>query len=341
MGRLNQNTVFTVLFVCLAVVGVAMVASTITSVEAVDNVLIDPGGPPDDPGGEQDPFVPGDTPIPGEGENGMEDPIEGMDLVFCIEFLQTWPAILGILAGMVTTLYLVYLRFDLASAGLFATFLLPVTMLAYFLLTNCPGGGFANGGSGVPDYNPVSNGGTELPVPESPIIVALVFGGIILLAVVMLVTMTREDEHVEPLEEEEIPEADAADFARAAGAAADRIEEANVPVDNAVYRAWLQMTGLLHIDNPETAAPRTFAEAAIDIGLAEDDVWELTELFNEVRYGGRDADTREERALEILRNIEETYQEDSTGDAPDSDADAPNGDADAPDGDADDTEASR
>ena len=314
MGRLNQNVVFTVLFVCLAVVGVAMVASTITSVEAVDNVIFEPGDPPDDPGGDDGPLVPDETPTPGEG-NGA-DPMEGIDLVFCIEFLQTWPAILGILAGMVTTLYLVYLRFDLASAGLFATFLLPVTMLAYFLLTNCPGGGFGNGEGGVPDVNPVSNGGTELPVPESPIIVALVFGGIILLAVVMLVTMTREDEHVEALEEEEIPDIDAADFARAAGAAADRIEEANVPVDNAVYRAWLQLTGLLHIDNPETAAPRTFAETAIEVGLAEDDVWELTALFNEVRYGGKDPDTREERALETLRTIEETYREDSTADAP-------------------------
>lgn len=323
MGRLNQNTVFTVLFVCLAVVGVAMVASTITSVQAVDNVIIDPGGPSDDPGGDTDAFVPDDTPTPGEGDNGVDDPMEGMDLVFCIEFLQTWPAILGILAGMFTILYLVYLRFDVASAGLFATFLIPVTMLAYFLLTNCPGGGFDQGNGGVPDVNPVSNGGTELPVPESPIIVALVFGGIILLAVAMLVTMTREDEHVEPLEEEEIPEADAADFARAAGEAADRIEETNVPVDNAVYRAWVQMTGLLHIDNPETAAPRTFAEAAIDIGLADDDVWELTELFNEVRYGGKDADTREERALEILRNIEETYQEDSTDTGADSSGETP------------------
>lgn len=308
MGRLNQNTVSTIFLVCLAIVAVGLVASTIGTVEGVDIHIGGDSAAGDPGGGDMDTQPPNEGTDAGDG--GSMERREHIDLQICIPVLTTGSAVLVIIGVMLTILYLVNHRYNLASAGLFGTFLIPMVMLAYFLSTNCHSGGDGRTG-GLPDGGDVigsSGGGTGIAAPESPLIVALVFGGIVVLGVAMLVKNTRDDERFEPIEEEDVPDADAADFARAAGRAADRIEETNASVNNAVYRAWLEMTSLLHLDDPETAAPRTFAEEAIDVGLAEDDVWQLTELFNEVRYGGRDPDSREEGAIETLRDIERTYE---------------------------------
>ena len=100
---------------------------------------------------------------------------------------------------------------------------------------------------------------------------------------------------------------DAAAVGRAAGRAADRLE-AGTDLDNEVYRAWREMTGLLEVKNPETKAPREFAAAAIEAGMNPDDVDELTRLFEDVRYGGRAATEEDERrAIDVFRRIETTY----------------------------------
>ena len=94
---------------------------------------------------------------------------------------------------------------------------------------------------------------------------------------------------------------------RAAGRAADRIED-SVDVENEVYRAWREMTDHLDVDSPESSTPGEFADAAVDAGMTDDDVAELTTLFEEVRYGGRDpTEDREERAVAALRRIETAY----------------------------------
>lgn len=93
---------------------------------------------------------------------------------------------------------------------------------------------------------------------------------------------------------------------RAAGAAADRIE-AEAAVTNEVYRAWYEMTRHLDVRNPETTAPDEFEARAVERGMAPDDVARLTRLFEEVRYGERDPDSREERAVAALRRIETAY----------------------------------
>jgi len=101
----------------------------------------------------------------------------------------------------------------------------------------------------------------------------------------------------------------------AAGDAADRIE-AEATVDNEVYRAWREMVRHLQVSQPETTTPEEFEVAAVAAGMAGEDVAELTRLFAEVRYGERDPDGREERAVAALRRIEATYAEGT---------DAPNG----------------
>jgi len=104
---------------------------------------------------------------------------------------------------------------------------------------------------------------------------------------------------------------DAAAVGRAAGRAADRIEDSE-GVGNGVYRAWVEMTRHLDVEHPESSTPSEFAAAAAEAGLDGDDVEELTWLFEEVRYGGREATAdRESRAVEALRRIESAYAGDA------------------------------
>jgi hypothetical protein len=96
-----------------------------------------------------------------------------------------------------------------------------------------------------------------------------------------------------------------------AGQTADRIERrdpCDEEIDNEVYRAWEQMTGRLDLPTDESTTPREFARAAAEAGLSDDDVAELTELFEDVRYGGYSPTTdREQRAVDVLRRIEQSY----------------------------------
>ena len=302
---LRRNDLLVLTVAIVAVVGVALVAASLGSL-----VFHDVNGF----GGE--PPIGEDPPVPWSDRNYSSNGGGGGDLfpnppsmVVCIDALTHPGSIIGIFAGLFGLLYLIAIRMNFSAALLSGSFLLPMTMLAYFLLTNCPGGR-----SGIGD--PLGNGNGDDPgwlviegVPSLPAeLVGLLVLGTLIVAVSVLYSMSSHEDHQDELEmEPAIAEPDAADFAMAARRARERIEQANVPVDNAVYQAWLEMTGLLAIERPETTAPREFAEAAIDLGMAEADVSELTNLFNEVRYGERDPETREERAIAVLRNIEETY----------------------------------
>jgi len=93
-----------------------------------------------------------------------------------------------------------------------------------------------------------------------------------------------------------------------AGRAADRIEDGDIEgadAENEIYRAWQEMTTQLDIENAEATTPREFRDRAVNTGLPPDDVRELTDLFELVRYGGEDATAdREQRAVRVLRRIE-------------------------------------
>lgn len=104
-------------------------------------------------------------------------------------------------------------------------------------------------------------------------------------------------------------EGDVSAMGRAAGRAADRIEAADDP-DNEVFRAWREMVLPLDVPHPESCTSGEFAAAAVEAGMDPEDVTELTDLFDEVRYGGEEpTPERERRAVETLRRIEETYGE--------------------------------
>ncbi|MFT4891934.1 MAG: hypothetical protein ACI9YT_002871, partial [Halobacteriales archaeon] len=62
---------------------------------------------------------------------------------------------------------------------------------------------------------------------------------------------------------------------------------------------------------PQSSTPGEFATEAIDAGMAPEDVNRLTELFEAVRYGGREpTEKRERTAIETLRRIEDQYADD-------------------------------
>jgi hypothetical protein len=140
---------------------------------------------------------------------------------------------------------------------------------------------------------------------------SLLLGFLLILAIlgsfVLLLGATGDETEPEAPESPADPEVDVAAVGRAAGAAADRIED-DADVDNEVYRAWTEMTAHLDVSNPRSSTPSEFAAAAVDAGMARGDVEELTALFEEVRYGGAEpTPERERRAVDALRRIESAY----------------------------------
>lgn len=165
---------------------------------------------------------------------------------------------------------------------------------------------------------PGGNGETAPPttgIDWLPILTILgIFGLVILVAIGVSLGRGGRSLDVaaeEPSAEDTRSGAVSAEIAQAAGRAADRIEASDT-YHNEVYRAWAEMTDLLELSNPAVATPRDFAEEAIEVGLAPEDVRGLTRLFEEVRYGDREpTPVREDRAVTLLRRIEDRYAEET------------------------------
>jgi hypothetical protein len=170
-----------------------------------------------------------------------------------------------------------------------------------------PGNNSSAGGSGG-----LGGGGEgDVTDPTAPSI--LLFAILLLTVVLVVVLFLFTDADVTSDGDTTADETDAerrTAIGQAAGRAADRIEDAD-DLENEVYRAWREMTDHLEVDRPESSTPKEFADAAVDAGMSDGDVDELTKLFEEVRYGGKDpTDDRETRALAALRRIETEYADD-------------------------------
>ena len=308
---MNRKTALTLSLGILAVVVLSVAAATI------DTPVSDPGGDGGfavqrGPGGPVNASGPGNVSGPAGGDG------EGDVFVSpCVEWLAEPPVVLALLALVAVVALLLYRETGsfLLTATFTGLFGLPV-YIVYALLTSCttttvtppsiapqpmngtaapPGGGGGGSGSSV-------GGPTAL--------FGLLLVAAVVIAALLLVFATGDDERERAGPDEaadESADVDVTAIGRAAGAAADRIED-EADVENEVYRAWSEMTDLLDVPNPSTSTPAEFASAAVDAGMARDDVDELTDLFEEVRYGGADPTTdREERAVGALRRIETTY----------------------------------
>lgn len=244
-----------------------------------------------------------------KGERG-----EGIvaNLQTCIRPLAAWYGGIAYFGAFGAVLYGIKRKYSMGAAFLGMYAIAPVFLTVYFFGTDCQ-----STLDPSENNNPVVDSvgdaaGQGLVSPEiSPVIIAGVFG-VAIVAVAAVLYRATGDQTVTTVQEEdedEVDQPDVADLAAAAGEAADRLEEHNVDVDNEVYRAWWEMTSLLNAPDPETSTPGEFADAAVDLGMDETDVRQLTQIFEEVRYGKRDPKSREGRAIEAFRNIESEYSD--------------------------------
>lgn len=247
----------------------------------------------------------------GEGGGGTSSPKTGDSTADTIDFEIPFLAeLLQLLAIVLVIAFLWYLYHNRREMVPPVVAIIAALLVYLYALPELPSGDrvpeigleFEN----ITSMGQSGDGGQPGPTdPSIPSILVLV---VIVLAVaglvVVLLRMRRED--AADADSEEAGE-DAAAVGRAAGRAADRLEY-GTSADNEIYRAWVEMTDLLSVPSQQTKTPGEFASAAIEAGMDSSDVNELTQLFEEVRYGDREPTSDDEqRAIETFRRIESTY----------------------------------
>jgi hypothetical protein len=308
----KRETLSTALLALLAVVALGVAAATLDSAVAIDGGGGFSGGVESGAGPTENPGEISPSESPGGATTLSLPPI-------CYPVLRRPPALLLLAGSLLAIGAFAYhdtgSRF--AAAVVAGTVGFPVGVVWYGL-ASCrdpetageldlglageeegllPAGG--GGGAGL------GTGSGSVSTPEAVFLAVVV--GSILVSLLVLVTAAGDDDdagsggRAEP--EPEPTDPDLAEVARTAGAAAARIE--GDAGDNGVYRAWREMTEALEVDRPASATPAEFAAAAVEAGVDEEPVSELTEVFERVRYGGADpTDDRERRAAAALRRIE-------------------------------------
>lgn len=209
--------------------------------------------------------------------------------------------------------YLDYgLRGLVAMVGLVVGFVAVVTLFFAFVdlgdLFDREGviGLFGENAPSVPGGGSPGDVADVASTPEPSLAVVALLGAV-LVGGVLVVIRASGDANIE-VAAPAPPEEPTVALGQAAGRAADRIAAAGADLDNEVYRAWREMTGHLDVENPAASTPAEFADAAVAAGMDREDVAELTELFEAVRYGGAAVtEDREERAVAALRRIEREY----------------------------------
>jgi hypothetical protein len=310
----DRNVALTVGLALLAVAALALAAATLDTAVQTDGGGFGIG--------------PTDRPGLGSGSDGSFGGSAGAGgssprYSLCVPFLTRPWVIAAIALAFVAAAALVYWR--TRTLILPAAFTLAVGLPFVFvhaLLTGCEPSEVAEPSLAASTWNlsgvvPSGGGSTGLGGPGQAVSTPSALLGIVLIvaivgSVALLFFSTGDAEGAESERDPDSPpdsDVDVAAVGRAAGAAADRIEDA-ADVENEVYRAWVEMTEHLDVSNPRSSTPAEFAAAAVDAGMAPEDVDELTALFESVRYGGaRATDERETRAVAALRRIEATYAE--------------------------------
>ncbi|QLH77298.1 DUF4129 domain-containing protein [Halosimplex rubrum] len=327
-SRLSPRTV------ALAVLCVAVIAFAAATLDTTTNPDPSAGagyaGVDDQLGGERTPAEEstGDSASPRDSPLDLDfDFAEGSPFQFCQSWLKQ-PLVQLLLLSGVVGVFALGRRLDDAATGLAAVFVVGYPgFFLYLLLTTCrtdPGLlSFADGGRPAQEGGGLLGGEATVAPPSFSTAALLVLVVATLVAVAALVLTGNHDqreEHERGSDEDDPdlePSADVRAVGAAAGRAADRIEESD-GFENEVYRAWAAMTDHLAVDRPESSTPAEFATAATDAGMDPADVARLTEVFEEVRYGGEEPTAERERAaVETLRRIEATYADadaDTAGD---------------------------
>lgn len=249
----------------------------------------------------------------GQGQNGISTPPD-INPLFDGGLIATFigvVAVLGMATAVVGCVYalLVWdwdrLRKFLVSAAAKVTILGVVALVFYLFISAFPdlSGG---GSSGISGEGAAEGMGTAA---ESAGIDFPMFLGALALMVVLVVVavvITRSDDEdgpaVEPPSEE--PGDRSPSPPGDAGANAPRSAAGGrVPADNEVYRSWLALADAAGADAGRDT-PADVAESAVDRGVDERAVAEITELFEAVRYGQTSAtDAHERRAASARERL--------------------------------------
>ena len=314
----DRRTVLTVVVAIAAVLALGVAAATLDSTVTTGGDGVPSGGAT-----TGDPSSPNRTTTP--SADVPPETIPGPEVSFCVPWLDNPVVVWGIFVCFVLLAALGYwwTRSVAVPIAVFVAFGPPVIVF-HQLFTYCRSGPPLSGRADAPtvpngsffvgDGAGAGAGAGGVSAPTA------LFGVLLFLALVgslaLLVTSSGDSES-DPDDgsaDESDAEADAAAVGRVAGEAADRIEDADVDVDNEIYRAWVAMTDHLRVATPRSSTPAEFAEAAVDAGMNPDDVAELTALFEAVRYGDAEPTAeRESRAVAALRRIEAAYADENEG----------------------------
>lgn len=237
----------------------------------------------------------------------------------CFPFLFQWDVQLFIITSVLVGGLLLYRRTGFLTTAAALTAIVPMGIVVFLAISaSCSAtgretstiglGGLADA---VEDANESTGGAID--VATDPIVMLLIVAaiGLLVIGVVVLRDDVPDQSSSVLAEGEDDAAEDRVELARIAGETAQRLED-RIPEDealeNEIYRAWLEMTEQLDVDDPETSTPGEFASEAIDAGMTPSDVHELTELFESVRYGDRTPTSiQEQEAIELLSRIEESY----------------------------------
>lgn len=297
-----RRTVTAALVAAIGVLAVGLAAATLTST-VVPESGVGGGGTGGDGGGS------------GFGAPPPEErPIESIEIPFLGELVL----LLLVLSVLVALGYVIAYRREVIPVLVAATAVAGAIWLLFYLVSDVFGAGSLpmwgpanrSGFGGGLGGGTAGSGGTV----RAPLVTFMLFGVVVLGALLVVARSSalrsRLDDRLDDTDGDTDPETEA--IGRAAGRAADRIEDGE-DFDNDIYRAWQEMTSLLDVSRPDATTPREFSAAAVDAGMASDDVRELTRLFEDVRYGD-DSPTpsRERRAVRVFRRLETEYAGDDT-----------------------------
>lgn len=256
---------------------------------------------------------------PGEGStfdlgrpSPIDDPLDGPTLPRVLVRLLVALLVVGFLLGVYVLRDELSLR-DLRTVAV-ASVLFGVFLAMLYLLLTLGGSGETGAGGLLGERAPTLPGGGDGSLGDGartlatdPPLLAFVLAAVLLVGAAVVLRSDGADAASESTPVE--PDVGVAGIGRVAGRAADRIADDSA-VHNEVYRAWREMTAHLDVANPASSTPREFADAAVDAGMAREDVEELTDLFRLARYGGQSVTAdHETRALAALRRIEREYGE--------------------------------
>lgn len=288
---MNRRTVAAVIVACLGVIAIGVAAATLTTPVSPETYWSgNYSGEDDITGGHEieEPDVPEDRPLDSLDSPWIQTLLISLPLLGalgCVLYVLVYNrAVIPYVVGAAILIVLLYVTYRLGT-WMYNTVTLPTVSLPF----------------GTGDTIPVLSSGDSTRL----VLTAVILFGAVLLGTTLAVTGTLPWVNRSPTTGDS-DRSETAVLGEAAGRAADRIEG---EFETAVHRAWYEMTTLLDVSPPDSTTPGEFEAAAIDAGMNASDVQELTQLFEDVRYGGYSPTTdREEYARTLFRRIEAEYK---------------------------------